>query len=133
MRIWTEENDRKHIYIDVGDGNEVVEIMYKNGIFVERWNGTIGLIDLECFSLQRTATTLFILTDFYKRNGWEITEQAKAVASDFCKRAEEERERREEERLRLWMEEQERQKKIQQPQLYKVRVRQRRGYKGILY
>jgi hypothetical protein len=80
-----------------------------------------------------TAGNLKALVEFYKSHGWEVTEDVQAITEDFVKRAEEERERREEELFRLWMEEQERQKKIQQPQLYKVRVRQRGGYKGILY
>jgi DNA-binding PucR family transcriptional regulator len=132
-RIWTDENDRQRIYIDVGEGNEVVDFMARNSIFVEKENGNVLTYNTAQFSLYMTAGNLKALVEFYKRHGWEVTEDVQAITDDFVKRAQEERERREEEQLRLWMEEQERQKKILQPQLYKVRLRQHRGYKGILY
>ena len=136
MRIWTEENDRQRIYIDVGDGNEVVDFMARNSIFVEKEDGNVLTYNTAQFSLYMTAGNLKALVEFYKRHGWEVTEDVQAITDDFIKRAEEERIAREERAIAEWQKQEAERlaaKNRPTPQLYKVRVRQHRGYKGILY
>ncbi len=136
MRIWTEENDRQRIYIDVGDGNEVVDFMARNSIFVEKEDGNVLTYNTAQSSSYMTAGNLKALVEFYKRHGWEVTEDVQAITDDFIKRAEEERIAREERAIAEWQKQEAERlaaKNRPTPQLYKVRVRQRGGYKGILY
>ena len=136
MRIWMNENDRQRIYIDVGDGNEVVNFMARNAIFVEKEDGKVLTYNTEQFSLYMTAGNLKALVDFYKRHGWEVTADVQALTDDFVKRAEEERIAREERAIAEWQKQEAERlaaKNRPTPQLYKVRVRQRGGYKGLLY
>lgn len=121
MRIWTDDKEKQRVYIDVGEGNEVVEFMRKNSIFVERWNGDVATFNTAQFSLQRSANNLFLLTDFYQKNGWEVDKESQTIVDELLAKAEEERLRREDEKLKKWAEEQEKKKKQQTP-IYRVKV-----------
>ena len=126
MRLWTENGNNQYVYIDVGAGNEVYNFMVKNSIFVEKVDGDVLTFNTSQFSLGRTANALSAIVDLYVQNGWEVTEDVKAIEVDFRKRAKEERERREDEKLRRWFEEQEKNKNavagVDRP-YYKVVVR----------
>lgn len=127
MRIWMEENDSKHVFIDIGESNDVYNFMVRNSIFVEKTDGNVLTYSLEMFSLSLTARHLKALTNFYKENGWEVSEDVQEIVSDLVMRAEEERLRREDEKLRQWFEEQEKAKRQAQAlaPYMRVRVRQK--------
>ena len=135
-RIWTERNDRQRIYIDVGEGNDIYNFMVHNGIFVEKVDGDVLTYNTERFSLQTTAMNLQVLVEYYKKHYLEVSETAQEITNDFIRRAEEEAIAREERALaELQKKEAERKaaQTRQPPQLYKIRIRQRGAYKGILY
>lgn len=124
-RIWMNENDDKRIFIDIGEDNEVYHFMVRNSIFVEKTDGNILTYNTEMFSPALTARNLKSLTDFYKDNGWEVTDDVQTLVNVYVKREEERREHYEELKLKQWFEEQEREKKQAQALAPYVRVRVR--------
>ena len=125
-RIWMEENDDKRIFIDIGEDNEVYHFLVKNSIFVEKTDGDVLTYNVEMFSPSMTARNLKALTDFYKENGWKVSEDVETVTRVYVKTEEERREYREELELKKFLEEREKPKKdipgITRP-YYKVVVR----------
>lgn len=111
MRIWTEEQDEEHIYVDVGEDDTVLEFMHKNTLWVNKFYGNVATISRTRFSLIETARIICTMVDFYLENDWEVTDEAKSIADDLRTRAEEERIKMEERNIKKWFEEHEKAKK----------------------
>jgi transcriptional accessory protein Tex/SPT6 len=125
MRIYTKDGDKRFVYIDVGEGNEVVNFMYKNGIMVHKVDGDIMTFDT-ADSMSKNVNWLCELVDFYKRKKYEVTAEAQQIVDDIKQRYEEERIRRVEERIKKNLEESENKKRevpgVDRP-YYKIVVR----------
>lgn len=129
MKIFLEGNDKQRIYVDVGDGNEVVRLMMKNSIFVEAWNGNVATINTAQLSLQHNARSLGVLMDYYRKNGWEVSEESQSIVTDMRHQAAQERLRWEMEKIE---EEKKRsEKKIPTQQFCRVRVRRGSWFFGL--
>ena len=119
-RIWMDENDNKRIFIDIGEDNEVYHFMVKNSIFVEKTDGDVLTYNVEMFSPSLTARNLKALTDFYKENGWEVSEDVETVTRVYVKTEEERRAYLEDLELKKWFEEHGTPKKTEKPYFAQV-------------